>query len=66
MEEENIALWGIFGILLCLFFTCYAIVTRDLKKRAAALITGVVATTAWALAFRRRYMAPDDFGAPAL
>lgn len=59
MEEEDIALWGILGILICLFFTCYAIITRDLKKRGAALVLLVVVTTGWAVAFWRRYSTPD-------
>lgn len=41
MEEEDIAIWGILGILICLFFTCFAIVTKDLRKRSVSLLTGV-------------------------
>jgi hypothetical protein len=40
MDEEDVALWGIGGILICLFFTCYAIITKDLRRRTVALLTG--------------------------
>eukprot|EP00037_Helgoeca_nana_P006179 m.57320 g.57320 ORF g.57320 m.57320 type:complete len:64 (+) comp17074_c0_seq1:283-474(+) len=60
MDEEDVALWGIGGILICLFFTCYAIITKDLRRRTVALLTGTVVTTLWAVAFWRRWNVPDE------
>eukprot|EP00035_Acanthoeca_spectabilis_P029812 m.6559 g.6559 ORF g.6559 m.6559 type:complete len:63 (-) comp3853_c0_seq1:1753-1941(-) len=59
MEEEDIAIWGILGILICLFFTCFAIVTKDLRKRSVSLLTGSIVTFWWARAFWKRWSAPE-------
>jgi len=60
MEEEDVALWGILGILQCLAFTCYAIITKDLRKRSVALLSGIIVTVLWLTAFWRRYNDPEN------
>ena len=59
MDEVDMALWGIGGIMLFLACTCYAIFNADRTRRGCALLLGTIALVLYIRQFATRLSDPD-------